>query len=244
MNKVNYGFDEAGFSKQQWVANLVTLNQYILCSMAVVNEQVAENKECIDDIYDKIAKMEAKHDANEKIMQRIIADSNKKDEYIEAVAYRNNFINPADSNGSAFSNGEKTQYSLSAETDIYSRISDLQLEVGQIRRAIEEIESSDEFKEEQRKISAAFAEDTDKGIALYKKWVEESEYGKLKTKKDALEAELEKLRAEHDNAIATEALDEESKAIAKSGLSEAEYFIKNEELNTCEPVRMLIREDD
>ena len=89
MNKVNYGFDEAGFSKQQWVANLVTLNQYILCSMAVVNEQVAEHGECIDDIYDKIAKIEAKNDATEKIMQRIIADSNKKDEYIEALLEEN-----------------------------------------------------------------------------------------------------------------------------------------------------------
>ncbi len=95
MNKVNYGFDEAGFSKQQWVANLVTLNQYILCSMAVVNEQVAENKECIDDIYDKIAKMEAKHDASEKIMQRIIADSNKKDEYIEALLEENKRLKTA-----------------------------------------------------------------------------------------------------------------------------------------------------
>ena len=95
MNKVNYGFDEAGFSKQQWVANLVTLNQYILCSMAVVNEQVAENKECIDDIYDKIAKMEAKHDANEKIMQRIIADSNKKDKYIEALLEENRRLKTA-----------------------------------------------------------------------------------------------------------------------------------------------------
>lgn len=57
--------------------------------MAVVSEQVTENKECIDDIYDKIAKMEAKHDANEKIMQRIIADSNKKDEYIEALLEEN-----------------------------------------------------------------------------------------------------------------------------------------------------------
>ena len=95
MNKVNYGFDEAGFSKQQWVANLVTLNQYILCSMALVNEQVTENKECIDDIYDKIAKMEAKHDASEKIMQRIIADSNKKDEYIEALLEENKRLKTA-----------------------------------------------------------------------------------------------------------------------------------------------------
>ena len=57
--------------------------------MAVVNEQVAEHGECIDDIYDKIAKIEAKNDATEKIMQRIIADSNKKDEYIEALLEEN-----------------------------------------------------------------------------------------------------------------------------------------------------------
>lgn len=63
--------------------------------MAVVNEQVAENKECIDDIYDKIAKMEAKHDASEKIMQRIIADSNKKDEYIEALLEENKRLKTA-----------------------------------------------------------------------------------------------------------------------------------------------------
>lgn len=63
--------------------------------MAVVNEQVVENKECIDDIYDKIAKMEAKHDANEKIMQRIIADSNKKDEYIEALLEENKRLKTA-----------------------------------------------------------------------------------------------------------------------------------------------------
>ena len=36
-----------------------------------------------------------------------------KDEYNEAVEYRNSFINQAGSNGSAFSNAEKTKYSLS-----------------------------------------------------------------------------------------------------------------------------------
>ena len=57
--------------------------------MAVVNEQVAENRECIDDIYDKIAKMEAQNNANEKIMRKVIEDNNKKDAYIEALLEEN-----------------------------------------------------------------------------------------------------------------------------------------------------------
>lgn len=63
--------------------------------MTVVNEQVAEHGECIDDIYDKLAKIEAKNDATEKIMQRIIADSNKKDEYIEALLEENKRLKTA-----------------------------------------------------------------------------------------------------------------------------------------------------
>ena len=57
--------------------------------MAVVNEQVAESRECIDDIYDKIAKMEAQNNANEKIMRKVIEDNNKKDAYIEALLEEN-----------------------------------------------------------------------------------------------------------------------------------------------------------
>ena len=112
------------------------------------------------------------------------------------------------------------------DADVYSRISEMQLEVNKLRKSIADIESSDEFKEEQRKLSEAFSNDIDGAIELYTKWLKESEYGKLKSKKDAMEEELNKLRTEYSNQARAKALEEEENAIAKSGLSEADYFRK------------------
>ncbi|MBO5963410.1 MAG: hypothetical protein J6P97_02900, partial [Bacteroidales bacterium] len=111
-------------------------------------------------------------------------------------------------------------------TDIYSRINETQNEVNQLRLSIHEIEMSDEFKAEQRKLSEAFAGDIDNAVKLYTQWLENSEYGKLKSRKDVLEEELDKLRKKAQDDYLNKALEEEKLAIEKSGLSEADYFRK------------------
>ena len=118
---------------------------------------------------------------------------------------------------------EGTQYSL-GDGDYYSRISDMQVEVNRLTRDIQEMENSAEFKSKMSEIFAG--DDIAKNIAEYQKWLENSGYGELKSKRDNLSKELERLRKEWDTKISNEAVNEENAAIAKSGLSEADYFRK------------------
>lgn len=165
------------------------------------------------------------------VLGRYNSKSNRFNKYGRKVS-ENESSNGQKTNGRGVSQGVgKTQINSDIQfhdrdADVYSRINEMQLEVNKLRQSIADIESSDEFKEEQRKLSEAFSKDIDTAIELYTKWLEESEYGELKSKKDAMEKELEKLRSERDNELSSIALNEEATAIAKSGLSEADYFRK------------------
>ena len=113
------------------------------------------------------------------------------------------------------------------KADIHSRIFDMNSEVGKLRRSIEEFEKSAEFKSAQDRLSEAIQNDNiEEGIKQYHQWRESSGYAALVDKKDALQVELDKLIKERDNIFANEGAEAEKAAIAKSGLSEADYFRK------------------
>ena len=111
------------------------------------------------------------------------------------------------------------------DSDVYSRISEMQTEVNQLGRKIKEIESNKDFKAQMDSIFSS-NDDIEIKISKYQKLLDESEYGKLKSKRDALQIELENLRKSFAEDSANKALAEEKEAIAKSGLNEADYFRK------------------
>jgi hypothetical protein len=110
------------------------------------------------------------------------------------------------------------------QTDIHSRIFDLQSEEGRLNRSIKEIEDSEDFKAVQDRMFNA--DSVEAGVNQYLEWKEKSGYGALLAQRDSVRDELKKLREERDNNYADESAEKERQAIAKSGLSEAAYFRK------------------
>ena len=112
---------------------------------------------------------------------------------------------------------------VSNETiDGYAKANEMQIEINQLTEQIRQMESSDDFEA----IMGVIKNDVEKGIAEYNKWLKESGYSEIREKRDALQNELNQLRKDLQESSKQKALDEEQKAIEKSGLSEADYFRK------------------
>ena len=120
------------------------------------------------------------------------------------------------------------RFSLSsADTDIYSRIFDMQREETELTNRIREIEKSDAFKNANNDLSKAIDSDNiAEGMKAYQAWIKESGYADLVDRRDALRADLKEIRTKADNDAVSKAINEERTAIEKSGLSEADYFRK------------------
>lgn len=120
------------------------------------------------------------------------------------------------------------RFSLSsADTDIYSRIFDMQREETELTNRIREIEKSDAFKKANDDLIKAINNDNiAEGMKAYQAWSKESGYADLVDRRDALRAELEEIRTKANNDAVSKAINEERTAIEKSGLSEADYFRK------------------
>lgn len=120
------------------------------------------------------------------------------------------------------------RFSLSsADTDIYSRIFDMQREETELTNRIGEIEKSDAFKNAIDDLSKAINNDNiAEGMKAYQAWSKESGYADLVDRRDALRADLKEIRTKANNDAVSKAINEERTAIEKSGLSEADYFRK------------------
>ena len=120
------------------------------------------------------------------------------------------------------------RFSLSsADTDIYSRIFDMQREETELTNRIREIEKSDAFKKANDDLSKAINNDNiAEGMKAYQAWRKESGYADLVDRRDALRADLKEIRTKANNDAVSKAINEERTAIEKSGLSEADYFRK------------------
>lgn len=120
------------------------------------------------------------------------------------------------------------RFSLSsADTDIYSRIFDMQREETKLTSRIREIEKSDAFKNANDDLSKAIDSDNiAEGMKAYQAWIKESGYADLVDRRDALRADLKEIRTKAANDAVNKAINEERTAIEKSGLSEADYFRK------------------
>lgn len=120
------------------------------------------------------------------------------------------------------------RYSVSdQDSDTYSKIHDMQIEVNQLRESIRKFESTAEFKSAMDRLSEAINNDNvESSIKAYQQWRKESGYDDLVNRRDSLQVQLENLRKEFDESIKNKALDEERAAIEKSGLGDTEYFRK------------------
>ena len=133
-----------------------------------------------------------------------------------------NFMKDGDT-GAAYSLSEDVQ----SGNDIYSRRFDIQQQIGELNRSIREFEDGSAFKDAHARLSEAIRNDKIlEGIKEYQQWCETSGYDALKEKRDALQADFEKLSKEADEQFAKESVDKEKSLIEKSGLSEADYFRK------------------
>ena len=111
--------------------------------------------------------------------------------------------------------------------DEYSRIYSMKSEVNQLREDIRKIEASDDFKSQMAKLSEAVAnDDVANGVKAYEEWKKVSGYGELVSKRDALLNDIGRLTEEYEKKRESREIEEEKAAIAKSGLSEADYFRK------------------
>ena len=135
----------------------------------------------------------------------------------------------SDSIDSIAQTSKKSQEKIYSErdTDVYTRIYEMQTELNQTNKTILEMQQSEEFKVVHDKLSEAIAnDDVDNGIKIYQEWQDKSGYAELSKKRDALQEELKNLRKSAEEERVDKALFEEKKAIADSGLSEADYFRK------------------
>ena len=109
----------------------------------------------------------------------------------------------------------------------FNYIQTLQSAVNELRNILTEMQNSEDFKAAHDKLSEAVSNgDVENGIKAYKEWQDKSGYAELSQRRDTLQLELENLRKSFNEEIANKALNEEKEAIAKSGLSEADYFRK------------------
>ena len=119
---------------------------------------------------------------------------------------------------------DDVNYSLSKSDSDFSKMFEMRKEEGKLNRAIEEIENDGEFK---KKLNEIFSSnDTETAIKEYQRLLEESDYGKLKKQRDALRTEIENFNKSLEKERDDNALKEEKENVAKSGLSEADYFRK------------------
>ena len=169
-----------------------------------------------------------------KNLQNYLAENNFEEVQIkkgialnEGVQYSNisnSFNNDIVSQNSEKSSGKK--HSLS-EDDMYTRIHEMQVEVNELSKSIREFEETDDFKSQMKKLSDAIEnDDVDNGIKAYQQWKEESGYEALVNKRDALKSEVDSIRKKAQEDYRNKEIEKEKTAIAKSGLSEADYFRK------------------
>ena len=138
-------------------------------------------------------------------------------------AKRTSLIKSSTSNDSILNSDKIVKEKNSDKTiDGYAKANEMQIEINQLTEQIRQMESSDDFEA----IMGVIKNDTEKGIAEYNKWLKESGYSEIREKRDALQNELNQLRKDLQESSKQKALDEEQKAIEKSGLSEADYFRK------------------
>ena len=121
----------------------------------------------------------------------------------------------------------QSQEKFSDRGNGYVKAQEMQTEINQLTNQIRDIESSDGYKSMMDALSDAIANDNvEQGMAEYNKWLDESGYGKLRERRDSLREEFNQLQKDLKLERERKALDEEQQAIAKSGLSEADYFRK------------------
>ena len=138
-------------------------------------------------------------------------------------AKRTSLIKSSTSNDSILNSDKIVKEKNSDKTiDGYAKANEMQKEINQFTEQIRQMESSDDFEA----IMGVIKNDTEKGLAEYNKWLKESGYSEIREKRDALQNELNQLRKDLQESSKQKALDEEQKAIEKSGLSEADYFRK------------------
>ena len=120
------------------------------------------------------------------------------------------------------------QYSLGEDVTINSdNFYDVQREVNRLTESIREFESSAEWKAQMDKVSEGMANgDTESAIQGYMRFIEESGYNALTSKRNALRDALDKYARKAEEDRVNEAVTLERKAIEESGLSEADYFRK------------------
>lgn len=124
----------------------------------------------------------------------------------------------------------KASRELDLEDFDYSQIYNMRVEANKVREDIKKIEKSEDFKAQMDKLTQAVdSGDAEGGIAAYNEWKKSSGYGELITKRDQLEAAIEKYSKAYEDNRVNRALNEEAEAIKKSGLSEADYFRKEAE---------------
>lgn len=155
----------------------------------------------------------------------LVLDEGADGGYGEEVKYRGKSYVIFSSEQAVRIDTPEVRYSLSE--DNWSKIREMQTEVNRLNESIREIEASEEYKEQMRKITEAVdSGNVDAGVKGYQRWLEDSGFGALTEKRNALRDELESLRKKAEETQANEAVEAERKAIEKSGLSEADYFRK------------------
>ncbi len=158
----------------------------------------------------------------------VYTDKKRIDNWLKLNRLKLPLANRIDSNNSIHQSKGNSQEKFSdRDNSDYSHIIEMQTELNQIRATIREMEASEEFKAEMDKLSEAVNGDNAvEGVEAYNQWKQDSGYGELITRKDTLQVELENLQKEFTENSKSKALKEEQEAIAKSGLSEADYFRK------------------
>ena len=195
---------------------LDNLSKYRLSDLHSLAEQVSDG--AWDD-YEDLSRDELESELREAIESRM-ADLSPEEQNEKRFGFS---VRPVNDNVVKVDFGAR--YSLI--NNRYDKAIEMQKEINQLSDKIKDIEKSEDFGRVMKMLTEALDNgDTKKGLAEYEKWRNETGYGELYAKRDALRKELDDLRADLKASEEKERVDKEQQAIAKSGLSEAEYFRK------------------
>ena len=158
----------------------------------------------------------------------LVLDEGADGGYGEDVKHRGKSYVIFSSDQAILADASDVQYSLSEDVTINrDNFYDVQREVNRLTESIREFESSAEWKAQMDKVSEGMANgDTESAIQGYMRFIEESGYNALTSKRNALRDALDKYARKAEEDRVNEAVTLERKAIEESGLSEADYFRK------------------
>ena len=199
-------YEGKGDPDKELTADLI--GEYLFTDTDFINNLSVQHRNVFQKIYDEI-----------KYLCKVATAGSKEARELEKV--KRAFEKAYQESGKT----EGTKYSVSdVKDELFERLSAKRKELNESSWLQDDIEDSEEYNALIKEIVSSGA--SPEALAKYKEWDAKTGYSALVEKNKQLAKEARELAAQHDKAVRESWVADEAKAIAKSGLTEADYFRK------------------